>query len=155
MFNILVSHCCRTWLKAIDDYSTSLQASLICYNNFIKEALLFGPVYKRNLRFYLEILTVQLFHYCFRVPYDVNCFIEALGDKCSSNSLHLRYAYYYTAFPTSVLLQTNRRRCSCQINHDTISGSAGREIKVRFFTWLGYQGLHTQSYSAVIERGLE
>ena len=59
MFNIAVSHCCKTWLKAVDDYSTNLQASLIYFSSFIKDALLFGPVYKRNLRFYLEILTAD------------------------------------------------------------------------------------------------
>ena len=57
MFNVLVSHCCRTWLKAVDEYSTSLKTSLICYSNFIIDTLLFGPVYKRNLRF--EILTTD------------------------------------------------------------------------------------------------
>lgn len=50
-FNVLVTHCCQVWLKAIvDNHSTSLQTSLICFSNLIKDALLFGPVYKRNLR---------------------------------------------------------------------------------------------------------
>ena len=61
-FNVLVTHCCQIWLKAIvDNHSTSLQTSLICFSNLIKDALLFGPVYKRNLRFYLEIFTTDFY----------------------------------------------------------------------------------------------
>ena len=89
-FNILVSYCCRTWLGIVNEHSPGLQASLTCFSHFITDSLVFGPVYKRNLRYLnikLYIIDISIVS---RVATDVNYFIESLGEECSSNSLHLR-----------------------------------------------------------------
>ncbi|XP_068795100.1 probable methyltransferase TARBP1 isoform X2 [Struthio camelus] len=72
VFNIVVSHCCRSWLfPSFDDRSALTNAFLNAGNywELIIEACVFGTVFRRDQRL------IQ----------DVHAFIENLGEKCAAN----------------------------------------------------------------------
>ncbi|XP_010226600.1 PREDICTED: probable methyltransferase TARBP1, partial [Tinamus guttatus] len=72
VFNVIVSHCCRSWIfPAFDDRSALTNAFLNAgnYCELITEACVFGAVFRRDQRL------VQ----------DVHAFIENLGEKCAAN----------------------------------------------------------------------
>uniref|UniRef100_A0A4W3JS87 tRNA (guanosine(18)-2'-O)-methyltransferase TARBP1 n=2 Tax=Callorhinchus milii TaxID=7868 RepID=A0A4W3JS87_CALMI len=72
VFNVLIAHCCQTWLPAVSASNTCLQDSFAIAQNHIDlfvEACLFGPVFRKDQRL------IQ----------DVHIFIELQGDDCAAN----------------------------------------------------------------------
>ncbi|XP_051869146.1 probable methyltransferase TARBP1 isoform X2 [Pristis pectinata] len=72
VFNILISHCCQTWLPTGSAANDSLQDSFTSAENHVDlfvEACLFGPVFRKDQRL------IQ----------DVHTYIELLGDDCAAN----------------------------------------------------------------------
>ncbi|XP_064365312.1 probable methyltransferase TARBP1 isoform X1 [Dromaius novaehollandiae] len=72
VFNIVISHCCRSWIfPTFDDRSALTNAFLNAgnYCELITEACVFGTVFRRDQRL------IQ----------DVHAFIENLGEKCAAN----------------------------------------------------------------------
>uniref|UniRef100_A0A4W3JQ57 tRNA (guanosine(18)-2'-O)-methyltransferase TARBP1 n=1 Tax=Callorhinchus milii TaxID=7868 RepID=A0A4W3JQ57_CALMI len=75
VFNVLIAHCCQTWLPAVSASNTCLQDSFAIAQNHIDlfvEACLFGPVFRKDQRL------IQ----------DVHIFIELQGDDCAANFFH-------------------------------------------------------------------
>ncbi|NXG28118.1 TARB1 methyltransferase, partial [Dromaius novaehollandiae] len=73
VFNIVISHCCRSWIfPTFDDRSALTNAFLNAgnYCELITEACVFGTVFRRDQR---------------RLIQDVHAFIENLGEKCAAN----------------------------------------------------------------------
>uniref|UniRef100_A0A663FCM7 tRNA (guanosine(18)-2'-O)-methyltransferase TARBP1 n=1 Tax=Aquila chrysaetos chrysaetos TaxID=223781 RepID=A0A663FCM7_AQUCH len=72
VFNVVLSHCCRSWMfPTIDERSALANAFLNAgnYCELITEACVFGTVFRRDQRL------IQ----------DVHAFIENLGEKCAAN----------------------------------------------------------------------
>ncbi|XP_035415001.1 probable methyltransferase TARBP1 [Cygnus atratus] len=72
VFNVVLSHCCRSWIfPAVDDRSALTNAFLNAgnYCELITEACVFGTVFRRDQRL------IQ----------DVHAFVEDLGEKCAAN----------------------------------------------------------------------
>ncbi|XP_067844711.1 probable methyltransferase TARBP1 isoform X2 [Heptranchias perlo] len=72
VFNVLVTHCCQTWLPAVSTAEGFLQDSFTSAENHVDlfvEACLFGPVFRKDQRL------IQ----------DVHIHIELLGDDCAAN----------------------------------------------------------------------
>uniref|UniRef100_A0A8B9MQF0 tRNA (guanosine(18)-2'-O)-methyltransferase TARBP1 n=1 Tax=Accipiter nisus TaxID=211598 RepID=A0A8B9MQF0_9AVES len=72
VFNVVLSHCCRSWIfPTIDERSALANAFLNAgnYCELITEACVFGNVFRRDQRL------IQ----------DVHAFIENLGEKCAAN----------------------------------------------------------------------
>uniref|UniRef100_A0A8B9BEL4 tRNA (guanosine(18)-2'-O)-methyltransferase TARBP1 n=1 Tax=Anser brachyrhynchus TaxID=132585 RepID=A0A8B9BEL4_9AVES len=72
VFNVVLSHCCRSWIfPAVDDRSALTNAFLNAgnYCELITEACVFGTVFRRDQRL------IQ----------DVHAFVENLGEKCAAN----------------------------------------------------------------------
>uniref|UniRef100_A0A8C0HS79 tRNA (guanosine(18)-2'-O)-methyltransferase TARBP1 n=1 Tax=Buteo japonicus TaxID=224669 RepID=A0A8C0HS79_9AVES len=72
VFNVVLSHCCRSWIfPTIDERSALANAFLNAgnYCELITEACVFGTVFRRDQRL------IQ----------DVHAFIENLGEKCAAN----------------------------------------------------------------------
>ncbi|XP_069786930.1 probable methyltransferase TARBP1 isoform X2 [Narcine bancroftii] len=72
VFNVLITHCCQTWLPAGSATTSSLQDSFKSAENHVDifvEACLFGPVFRKDQRL------IQ----------DVHTYIELLGSDCAAN----------------------------------------------------------------------
>uniref|UniRef100_A0A8C5UKP8 tRNA (guanosine(18)-2'-O)-methyltransferase TARBP1 n=1 Tax=Malurus cyaneus samueli TaxID=2593467 RepID=A0A8C5UKP8_9PASS len=72
VFNVVLSHCCQSWLfPTVDERSALTNAFLNAgnYSELITEACVFGTVFRRDQRL------IQ----------DVHAFIENLGEKCAAN----------------------------------------------------------------------
>ncbi|NXW43634.1 TARB1 methyltransferase, partial [Nyctiprogne leucopyga] len=72
VFNVVLSHCCRSWIfPAVDERSALTNAFLNAgnYCELITEGCVFGTVFRRDQRL------IQ----------DVHAFIENLGEKCAAN----------------------------------------------------------------------
>ncbi|NWX86252.1 TARB1 methyltransferase, partial [Nothoprocta pentlandii] len=73
VFNVVISHCCQSWLfPTVDDRSALTNAFLNAgnYCELITEACIFGAVFRKDQR---------------RLVQDVHAFIENLGEKCAAN----------------------------------------------------------------------
>ncbi|XP_048457329.1 probable methyltransferase TARBP1 [Rhincodon typus] len=73
VFNVLITHCCQTWLPAVSPVEGFLQDYFISAENHMDlflEACLFGPVFRKDQRL------IQ----------DVHAHIELLGDECAANT---------------------------------------------------------------------
>ncbi|RLV98530.1 hypothetical protein DV515_00010651 [Chloebia gouldiae] len=72
VFNIVLSHCCQSWIfPTVDERSALTNAFLNAgnYSELITEACVFGTVFRKDQRH------IQ----------DVHAFIEDLGEKCAAN----------------------------------------------------------------------
>ncbi|XP_059119778.1 probable methyltransferase TARBP1 [Peromyscus eremicus] len=69
VFNILIRHCCRSWLAAASGVSQGSFSSAKDYSELVLEACVFGTVFRRDQRL------IQ----------DVQTFIENLGQDCAAN----------------------------------------------------------------------
>ncbi|XP_067901542.1 probable methyltransferase TARBP1 isoform X3 [Heterodontus francisci] len=72
VFNVLITHCCQTWLPAVYTAKSFHQDSFTSAENHVDlfvEACLFGPVFRKDQRL------IQ----------DVHIYIELLGDECAAN----------------------------------------------------------------------
>ncbi|XP_061846989.1 probable methyltransferase TARBP1 isoform X2 [Colius striatus] len=72
VFNVVLSHCCRSWIfPAVDERSALANAFLNAGNywELITEACVFGTVFRRDQR----------------LTQDVHAFVENLGEKCAAN----------------------------------------------------------------------
>ncbi|XP_052583489.1 probable methyltransferase TARBP1 isoform X4 [Peromyscus californicus insignis] len=69
VFNILIRHCCRSWLAAASGVSQGSFSSAQDYSELVLEACVFGTVFRRDQRL------IQ----------DVQTFIENLGQDCAAN----------------------------------------------------------------------
>ncbi|XP_029926861.1 probable methyltransferase TARBP1 [Myripristis murdjan] len=66
VFNVLLQHCCQTWLSTGTDSSFS---SVFSHINILTEACVYGPVFRRDQRL------IQ----------DVQAYVEQLGEQCAAN----------------------------------------------------------------------
>ncbi|KAM8809796.1 putative methyltransferase TARBP1 [Eudromia elegans] len=72
VFNVVVSHCCRSWIFPTFDDGSALTNAFLNAGNYcelITEACVFGTVFRRDQKL------VQ----------DVHAFVENLGEKCAAN----------------------------------------------------------------------
>ncbi|NXF44587.1 TARB1 methyltransferase, partial [Oceanites oceanicus] len=72
VFNVVLSHCCRSWIFPTVDERGALTNAFLNAGNYcelITEACVFGTVFRRDQRL------IQ----------DVHAFIENLGEKCAAN----------------------------------------------------------------------
>ncbi|NWU88446.1 TARB1 methyltransferase, partial [Upupa epops] len=72
VFNVVLSHCCQSWLFPTGDDRSALTNAFLNAGNYcelVTEACVFGTVFRRDQRL------IQ----------DVHAFIENLGDKCAAN----------------------------------------------------------------------
>ncbi|XP_038671600.1 probable methyltransferase TARBP1 isoform X2 [Scyliorhinus canicula] len=72
VFNVLITHCCHTWLPTVSAAKDFLPDSFASAENHVDlfvEACLFGPVFRKDQRL------IQ----------DVHIHIELLGDECAAN----------------------------------------------------------------------
>ncbi|XP_029336555.1 probable methyltransferase TARBP1 isoform X2 [Mus caroli] len=69
VFNILIRHCCQSWLGAASSVSQGSFSSAKDYSELVLEACVFGTVFRRDQRL------IQ----------DVQTFIENLGQGCAAN----------------------------------------------------------------------
>ncbi|XP_032881793.1 probable methyltransferase TARBP1 isoform X1 [Amblyraja radiata] len=72
VFNVLITHCCQTWLSPGSGTNNSLPNSFMSAEHHVDlfvEACLFGPVFRKDQRL------IQ----------DVHTYIELLGDDCTAN----------------------------------------------------------------------
>ena len=69
VFNILIRHCCQSWLVAASGVSQGSFSSAKDYSELVLEACVFGTVFRRDQRL------IQ----------DVQTFIENLGQGCAAN----------------------------------------------------------------------
>ncbi|NXW07641.1 TARB1 methyltransferase, partial [Fregetta grallaria] len=72
VFNVVLSHCCRSWIFPTVDERGALTNAFLNAGNYcelITEACVFGTVFRRDQRL------IQ----------DVHAFIEDLGEKCAAN----------------------------------------------------------------------
>ncbi|XP_036042954.1 probable methyltransferase TARBP1 isoform X3 [Onychomys torridus] len=69
VFNILIRHCCQSWLAAASGVSQGSFSSAKDYSELVLEACVFGTVFRRDQRL------IQ----------DVQTFIENLGQDCAAN----------------------------------------------------------------------
>ncbi|NXC77035.1 TARB1 methyltransferase, partial [Anhinga anhinga] len=72
VFNVVLSHCCRSWIFPTVDERSALTNAFLNAGNYcelIAEACVFGTVFRRDQRL------IQ----------DVHAFIENLGEKCAAN----------------------------------------------------------------------
>ncbi|XP_052661644.1 probable methyltransferase TARBP1 isoform X3 [Harpia harpyja] len=72
VFNVVLSHCCRSWIFPTTDERSALANAFLNAGNYcelITEACVFGTVFRRDQRL------IQ----------DVHAFIENLGEKCAAN----------------------------------------------------------------------
>nr|XP_015218568.1 PREDICTED: probable methyltransferase TARBP1 [Lepisosteus oculatus] len=70
VFNILIKHCCETWLPP-DPGDESAFSSALNHLDIITEACIHGPVFRRDQRL------IQ----------DVQTYVEQLGDECAANTV--------------------------------------------------------------------
>ncbi|NXC46992.1 TARB1 methyltransferase, partial [Penelope pileata] len=73
VFNVVLSHCCRSWISPTFDDQSALTNAFLNAGNYcelITEACVFGTVFRRDQR---------------RLTQDVHAFIEGLGEKCAAN----------------------------------------------------------------------
>uniref|UniRef100_A0A8B9QH36 tRNA (guanosine(18)-2'-O)-methyltransferase TARBP1 n=1 Tax=Apteryx owenii TaxID=8824 RepID=A0A8B9QH36_APTOW len=73
VFNIVISHCCRSWIFSTFDDRSAFKNTFLNAGNYcelITEACVFGTVFRRDQR---------------RLIQDVHAFIEDLGEKCAAN----------------------------------------------------------------------
>uniref|UniRef100_A0A8C6X300 tRNA (guanosine(18)-2'-O)-methyltransferase TARBP1 n=1 Tax=Naja naja TaxID=35670 RepID=A0A8C6X300_NAJNA len=72
IFNVLVSHCCQSWLFPPSGEITTVENAFSNAGNYIElliEACLFGTIFRRDQRLVQEVYA----------------FVEHLGDQCSAN----------------------------------------------------------------------
>ncbi|KAM9564222.1 putative methyltransferase TARBP1 [Guaruba guarouba] len=72
VFNVVISHCCRSWIFPTVDERSALTNAFVNAGNYcelITEACVFGTVFRKDQRL------IQ----------DVHAFIENLGEKCAAN----------------------------------------------------------------------
>ncbi|XP_062938788.1 probable methyltransferase TARBP1 isoform X2 [Cynocephalus volans] len=69
VFNILISHCCQSWVASASDASQGSLLSAKNYSELVLEACVFGTVFRRDQRL------IQ----------DVQTFVENLGHDCAAN----------------------------------------------------------------------
>nr|XP_048306200.1 probable methyltransferase TARBP1 [Myodes glareolus] len=69
VFNILIGHCCQSWVAASSGVSQGSLSSAKDYSELVLEACVFGTVFRRDQRL------IQ----------DVQTFIENLGQDCAAN----------------------------------------------------------------------
>ncbi|XP_015672407.1 probable methyltransferase TARBP1, partial [Protobothrops mucrosquamatus] len=72
IFNVLVSHCCQSWLFPPSGEITTVENSFSNAGNYIElliEACLFGTIFRRDQRLVQEVYA----------------FVENLGDQCAAN----------------------------------------------------------------------
>uniref|UniRef100_A0A8C6K2A1 tRNA (guanosine(18)-2'-O)-methyltransferase TARBP1 n=1 Tax=Melopsittacus undulatus TaxID=13146 RepID=A0A8C6K2A1_MELUD len=72
VFNVVLSHCCRSWIFPTVDERSALTNAFVNAGNYcelITEACVFGTVFRKDQRL------IQ----------DVHAFIENLGEKCAAN----------------------------------------------------------------------
>uniref|UniRef100_A0A670Y1H1 tRNA (guanosine(18)-2'-O)-methyltransferase TARBP1 n=1 Tax=Pseudonaja textilis TaxID=8673 RepID=A0A670Y1H1_PSETE len=72
IFNVLVSHCCQSWLFPPSGEITTVENAFSNAGNYIElliEACLFGTIFRRDQRLVQEVYT----------------FVENLGDQCAAN----------------------------------------------------------------------
>uniref|UniRef100_A0A672U4K9 tRNA (guanosine(18)-2'-O)-methyltransferase TARBP1 n=1 Tax=Strigops habroptila TaxID=2489341 RepID=A0A672U4K9_STRHB len=72
VFNVVLSHCCRSWIFPTVDERSALTNAFLNAGNYcelITEACVFGTVFRKDQRL------IQ----------DVHAFIESLGEKCAAN----------------------------------------------------------------------
>uniref|UniRef100_A0A8C0WPD4 TARBP1 domain-containing protein n=1 Tax=Castor canadensis TaxID=51338 RepID=A0A8C0WPD4_CASCN len=69
VFNILISHCCRSWMVSAPSRPQRSLSGAQDYSELVLEACVFGPVFRRDQRL------IQ----------DVQAFIENLGHNCAAN----------------------------------------------------------------------
>ncbi|KAM4607139.1 putative methyltransferase TARBP1 [Polymixia lowei] len=72
VFNVLVQHCCQTWLPSGPgggDRAAALCSSAFGHINILIEACVYGPVFRRDQRLIQEVQT----------------YVEQLGDECAAN----------------------------------------------------------------------
>ncbi|XP_071757510.2 tRNA (guanosine(18)-2'-O)-methyltransferase TARBP1 isoform X1 [Centroberyx gerrardi] len=70
VFNVLVQHCCQTWLPTgSGDQADAKFSSVFNHINILTEACVYGPVFRRDQRL------IQ----------DVQTYVEQLGEECAAN----------------------------------------------------------------------
>uniref|UniRef100_A0A670XUM4 tRNA (guanosine(18)-2'-O)-methyltransferase TARBP1 n=1 Tax=Pseudonaja textilis TaxID=8673 RepID=A0A670XUM4_PSETE len=81
IFNVLVSHCCQSWLFPPSGEITTVENAFSNAGNYIElliEACLFGTIFRRDQRLVQEVYT----------------FVENLGDQCAANVVTERDDHY-------------------------------------------------------------
>ncbi|XP_051935401.1 probable methyltransferase TARBP1 isoform X1 [Hippocampus zosterae] len=74
VFNVLLQHCCQTWLPASEQSSNQADrifSSVFSHINIMAEGCVYGPVFRRDQRL------VQ----------DVQAYVEQLGAVCATNAV--------------------------------------------------------------------
>ncbi|KAM6460808.1 putative methyltransferase TARBP1 isoform 1-T1 [Liasis olivaceus] len=72
IFNVLLSHCCQSWLFPPSDETATVENAFSNAGNYIElliEACLFGTIFRRDQRLIQEVYA----------------FVENLGDQCAAN----------------------------------------------------------------------
>ncbi|KAK7148239.1 hypothetical protein R3I93_012538 [Phoxinus phoxinus] len=70
VFNVLIQHCCETWLPAEGVQSDAVFSTALLHINILTEACVYGPVFRRDQRLVQE----------------VQSYVEQLGDTCAANT---------------------------------------------------------------------
>ena len=98
VFNLLMSHLCGQWqtLLSISDDPSVVLRSISNRHKALIGACTFGPVFKKNLRYFTKRTSVSEFialysSSIYRVIIDVELFVKSLGDNCFSNAITMRY----------------------------------------------------------------
>ncbi|CAM4725645.1 unnamed protein product [Leuciscus chuanchicus] len=70
VFNVLIQHCCETWLPAEGVQSDAVFSTALLHLNILTEACVYGPVFRRDQRLVQE----------------VQSYVEQFGDTCAANT---------------------------------------------------------------------
>ncbi|KAG1930327.1 probable methyltransferase TARBP1 isoform X2 [Pimephales promelas] len=70
VFNVLIQHCCETWLPAEGVQSDAVFSTALLHLDILTEACVYGPVFRRDQRLVQE----------------VQSYVEQLGDSCAANT---------------------------------------------------------------------
>ncbi|XP_017214335.1 probable methyltransferase TARBP1 isoform X4 [Danio rerio] len=70
VFNVVIQHCCETWLPSDGVQSDTVFSSALLHLNILTEACVYGPVFRRDQRLVQE----------------VQSYVEQLGERCAANT---------------------------------------------------------------------